>query len=480
MSALLYLDLYSNSIQGTLPSSWCSMSALQYLDLYSNSLSGTLPASWGNMSGLQQLYLGNNSLSGTLPASWGNMSHLVYLDLYSSGLSGALPASWGSMSALLYLDLHSNSLSGTLPSSWSALRCQISVSNNCLTGAIPTTFSAAASSIQWIDVCNTGVWPRNFSTNIVAVCMPNTIRRCTSSDSSTLSAVAASLSRSSPLESQSLSYVVCGAAGVKLTPLISIVAAAPAFIFVDVVSPAAGWNEGLEPEASHIIVAKAIERAVLLQDPVVRMNISLMTQAFNTKRWDLANITMAEIGPLRFTLVNRSDDAVPMRWLVALVDPPTGSGGWIADSVPLFVDATFSMNLLFSCDIESTLSVTVTIPSPGIPRGLEGGVETSAKSTQIISLLSTGGAGSSLGRLLATRSLILCDADSAMNGGVVDMGIVICATTSTTGFVAARSAIVSNLLLLIVVFSALAVAMLSFRSQMTASMSLNTFCFPSS
>ncbi|CUG77862.1 membrane-associated protein, putative [Bodo saltans] len=67
-----------------------------------------------------------------------------------------------------------------------------------------------------------------------------------------------------------------------------------------------------------------------------------------------------------------------------------------------------------------------------------------------------------------------------MNGGVVDLGIVICATSSTAGVVAARSAIVSNLLLLIVVFCALAVAMLSFRSQMTASMSLNTSCFPSS
>ncbi|CUF72809.1 transmembrane protein, putative [Bodo saltans] len=210
------------------------------------------------------------------------------------------------------------------------------------------------------------------------------------------------------------------------------------------------------------------------------MNISLMTQAFNTKRWDLDNITMTGIGPLRFTIVNRSDDVVPMRWLVVLVDPPTRIGGWITDSVPLFVDATFSMNLLFSCDVESTLSVTVMISSTGVPRALAGGVETSAKSTQIISVLSSGSAGSSLGRLLVTRSLILCDADSAMHGGVLDLGFVICATESTTGVVAARSAIVSNLLLIIVVFSVLAVAMLCCRSQMPASMSMNTFCFPSS
>ncbi|CUG91027.1 GP46-like surface antigen, putative, partial [Bodo saltans] len=513
MSSLWNLYLYSNSLSGTLPVSWGNMSSLWYLYLYSNSLSGTLPASWGKYrsdvmdmnrrlsespcdgrstplySPLRSLYLYSNSLSGTLPASWGNMSSLQYLHLYSNSLSGTLPASWGDMSGLRSLHLYSNSLSGTLPSSWNVL-FQINVSNNCLTGSIPTTFSAATSRIQWIDVCNTGVWPRNFSISRVAVCIPNTIRRCTiRSDSSALSAVTTSWSRSYrtvttlPLESQSQSYLPwlggCGAAGVQLTPLISLLAATPAFIFVDIVSPDAG-NEGFEPAAPHVIVVNAIDRAEILQNPVVRMNISLMTQAFNTKRWDLANITMTGIGPLRFTIVNRSDDVVPMRWFVALVNPPKRIGGWITDSVPLFVDATFSMNLIFSCDVESTLSITVMIPSTGVPRALAGGVETSAKSTQIISLLSTGGAGSSLGRLLATRSLILCDADSAMNGGVLDMGIVICATTSTTGVVAARSAIVNNLLLVVVLFSVLAVAMLSFRYQMPALMPLDTFCFPSS
>ncbi|CUG93729.1 GP46-like surface antigen, putative [Bodo saltans] len=118
------------------------------------------------------------------------------LYLYSNSLSGTLPASWGNMQLLQSLYLYSNSLSGTLPSSWSALRCQINVTNNCLAGSIPTTFSAATSRIQWIDVCNTRVWPRNFSMNIMAVCMPNTLRRCMTSDSFTLSAVIASLSMS--------------------------------------------------------------------------------------------------------------------------------------------------------------------------------------------------------------------------------------------------------------------------------------------
>ncbi|CUG77854.1 GP46-like surface antigen, putative [Bodo saltans] len=416
------ISLPGNYIQGTLPISWWNMSSLWYLYLYSNSLSGTLPVSWGNMSSLWYLDLSTNSLSGTLPASWGNVSNLLQLYLSTNSLSGTLPASWGNMSSLRSLYLYSNELSGTLPSSWSTLLCRINVSNNCLTGSIPTIFSAATSKIQWIDVCNTGVWPRNFSQKIVAMCTPNTIRRCITCDSPTLTADIASLSRSSrsqsmlasmsrsagsspslttslsltskttaskvgnsmsmssgsspslttllgtlsrtvttlTLSSVSLSCMSptlsCGTIEVKLVPFISVVAVAPPFMFVDIVSPDAG-NEALGSAAPHVIVVHAIDRAELLQDPVVRMNISLMTQAFNTKRWDLANITMTGIGPLLFTIVNRSDDVVPMRWLVVLVDPPTRIGGWVTNSVPLFVDATFSMNLLFSCDVESTLSV---------------------------------------------------------------------------------------------------------------------------
>ncbi|CUG91024.1 Hypothetical protein, putative [Bodo saltans] len=250
----------------------------------------------------------------------------------------------------------------------------------------------------------------------------------------TLSRTATTLTLSSPSLSYMSPTLSCGTVEVKLMPFNSSLAAS-AFKFVDV-APSNADNEGALLAASRVVVAESIGRAELLQDPVVRMNISLMTQAFNTKRWDLANITMTGIGPLRFTIVNRSDDVVPMRWFVALVYSSTVSGDWVSDSVPLFADATFSMNLFFFCDAGSAQSLMIIFPSTGVARALEGGVETSAKSTQIISLFASVGAGSSLGRMLATRSLILCDADSAMNGGVLDVDLSICATASTGGVVA--------------------------------------------
>ncbi|MBO1350644.1 MAG: putative Ig domain-containing protein, partial [Hormoscilla sp. GUM202] len=87
------------------------------IDLPSNSLSGTLPSSLGDLGNLQELDLSENDLSGTLPSSLGDLGNLHALDLPSNSLSGTLPSSLGDLGNLQQLDLSDNSLSGTLPSS---------------------------------------------------------------------------------------------------------------------------------------------------------------------------------------------------------------------------------------------------------------------------------------------------------------------------------------------------------------------------
>ncbi|CUG85883.1 transmembrane protein, putative [Bodo saltans] len=207
------------------------------------------------------------------------------------------------------------------------------------------------------------------------------------------------------------------------------------------------------------------------------MNISL-AETSSTDRWELTNVTTSSHESLGFMIANRSYDTA-LRWLATVVDPPRVTG-WIGEAIPLFTDASFSLNLTFSCSVAPTmLNVVFVVPCTGIHRELAGGVEASAKTVQIVSLFGSGVSGSSLGRLLATRSLVLCDADAALNGGVIDMGVTICAAASSTNAVVARSAIVSNLLLVVVVLGILTAAVVCW-SALPLVTALRVFCFPSS
>lgn len=100
------------------------------------------------------------------------------------------------------------------------------------------------------------------------------------------------------------------------------------------------------------------------------------------------------------------------------------------------------------------LAVEVQVPSPGVPRDLAARVRQGAEIALIVSLLATGAvSGSTLGRLVATDSIVLCDADAAGSGGVVDLGLVLCADSPT--LINARSAIVSNSVMIVAVSSLL-------------------------
>ena len=147
------LDLYSNQLSGSIPSSLGNLSNLQYLDLTDNQLSGSIPSSLGNLSNLEFLHISANQLSGSIPSSLGNLSNLEFLHLTFNQLSGSIPSSLGNLSNLEYLDLWENQLSGSIPSSLGNLSNleALDLSFNQLSGSIPSSLGALSNLVNlWL------------------------------------------------------------------------------------------------------------------------------------------------------------------------------------------------------------------------------------------------------------------------------------------------------------------------------------------
>ncbi|XP_059633923.1 receptor-like protein EIX2 [Cornus florida] len=116
MPQLEYLYLHENHLNGTIPSSICTLENLQFLSLRTNQLFGELPQCWNKLQKLFSLDVSNNSLSGKIPNSIGSLSSLVLLLLSSNNLDGEIPPSLWNCTMMTTVDLGGNNLSGKLPS----------------------------------------------------------------------------------------------------------------------------------------------------------------------------------------------------------------------------------------------------------------------------------------------------------------------------------------------------------------------------
>jgi len=148
------LNLSGNCLEGEIPTSlillpkhWFGRNKLRLpsnvsplldatiIDLNSQDLWGTIPTSWSRLTSLQTLDLGFNHLNGPVPA---NLLALSALELAGNELE--LPEGVGALSAVRDLNLKDQHLTGFLPESWSMLS-NLEVLNlsgrNYLTGAIP-------------------------------------------------------------------------------------------------------------------------------------------------------------------------------------------------------------------------------------------------------------------------------------------------------------------------------------------------------
>ncbi|GAA4409267.1 hypothetical protein GCM10023187_32300 [Nibrella viscosa] len=137
------IDLNTNRLSGTLPSSLSALTSLQQLRLFGNELSGSLPVSWSALTNLRGLRLDDNQLTESLPVSWSALTNLQELFLCQNQLSGSLPASWSALTKLQRLYLFQNQLGGSLPAGWSALANMQSLllNDNQLSGCIPASYS---------------------------------------------------------------------------------------------------------------------------------------------------------------------------------------------------------------------------------------------------------------------------------------------------------------------------------------------------
>ncbi|XP_062153044.1 receptor-like protein Cf-9 homolog [Alnus glutinosa] len=153
-TTLQYLDLSNNFFTsfGQHPT-FLSWTHLQFLDLTSNSLQGSLPILPNNTS---HFFISKNSLTGNIQESFCNLSSLEVLDLASNNLSGSLPRCLDNFGASLsVLDLQRNKFQGSIPETWikgGQLEI-INLSQNKFQGQLPRSLDKCTM-LKVLDISN--------------------------------------------------------------------------------------------------------------------------------------------------------------------------------------------------------------------------------------------------------------------------------------------------------------------------------------
>ena len=134
------LNLASNNLVGTLPTTIGNLTALTVLKLSDNNLNGNIPTQLGNLTNLTELTLSDNQLTGKIPTQLGNLVKLETLSLDRNQLTDKIPAQLGNLVKLKTLNLYHNQLTGIIPTELgdlAKLEHLILYANN-LSGTIPT------------------------------------------------------------------------------------------------------------------------------------------------------------------------------------------------------------------------------------------------------------------------------------------------------------------------------------------------------
>ena len=114
--SLYYFSVSRNNLTGHIPSLICNLSSLIYLNLSYNHLSNLIPPCLGNFNDyLIDLDLRSNNLNGTIPTTFAKGCHLRSLKLNGNQLEGALPRSLVHCRKLEILDFGNNKIIGTFP-----------------------------------------------------------------------------------------------------------------------------------------------------------------------------------------------------------------------------------------------------------------------------------------------------------------------------------------------------------------------------
>ncbi|KAL6139095.1 hypothetical protein ACLB2K_064372 [Fragaria x ananassa] len=140
------LDLSYNQISGMLPFQF-NFPNLEYIFFSHNQLDGTIPSSVCSIQSLYSLSLNNNQFSGEFPREWSSWSHITFVDVSNNNLSGNIPSSMGIPSSLFILKMDNNQLSGEIPSALQncSFLERLSLGGNKFTGSIPSWIGSKVS-----------------------------------------------------------------------------------------------------------------------------------------------------------------------------------------------------------------------------------------------------------------------------------------------------------------------------------------------
>ncbi|KAG5545873.1 hypothetical protein RHGRI_018138 [Rhododendron griersonianum] len=140
---LLGLDLYINSLYGTIPSHIGSLWRLTFLRLSANHFSGSIPSEIGQLINLRTLFMSRNQIAGSIPQEIGLLSSLKELSLFDNNLTGSIPPSIGNLTNLEMLVLYQNPLYGSIPTEIGSLDSlwNLNIRETQITGSIPPTLS---------------------------------------------------------------------------------------------------------------------------------------------------------------------------------------------------------------------------------------------------------------------------------------------------------------------------------------------------
>lgn len=166
MTELRKLRLMSAGVQGTLPAAWGALPRLEEVDLYGNSISGSLPKEWATGSGsIKKIRLDDNAdigvrrgaARGCLATGGGALSASVTL------LHSRLPAAAALRRATTSAPLAQHPVQGSIPpewtsaaagAKWSLTHLQVSYCGN-IEGPLPAIWSMPA--LQWLGVAGTKI-----------------------------------------------------------------------------------------------------------------------------------------------------------------------------------------------------------------------------------------------------------------------------------------------------------------------------------
>lgn len=130
------VDLSSNNLAGSLPSSLNNLTNLQTFKVNGNQLTGSIPTLTG-LASLSLFWVGNNQLTGPIPALAG-LTSLGNFAVNENRLTGSIPALTG-LANLYGIYLRGNNLSGSIPALTGLTNLHdFNVQNNRLTGNVPS------------------------------------------------------------------------------------------------------------------------------------------------------------------------------------------------------------------------------------------------------------------------------------------------------------------------------------------------------